>query len=152
MLLVLFRIAEEQYGVDARAVTEIVPAIPLRPFHGAPAGVAGLLTHRGQAVPVIDLGMLTGGEPCAPRLSTRIVVAEYLRGPPGARIGLRVESANDAIQVEPADFMDTGVTAPDARYLGKVIQHRLGLIQLIDIERLIPESLQQCLYQEPGAP
>jgi chemotaxis-related protein WspB len=151
MLLVLFKIAEAHYGLDARTVTEIVPAIPLRPFPGAPAGVAGLLTHRGQAVPVVDLRMLTVGESCAPRLSTRILVAEYPPGPPGARIGLRVESADDAIVVDPADFMDTGVTAPDAPYLGRVIQHGRGLIQLIDIERLIPQSLQLCLYQEPSA-
>jgi chemotaxis-related protein WspB len=150
MLIVLFKIAGEQYGLDARTLTEILPAIPLRPFPGAPAGVAGLLTHRGEAVPVIDLALLTGGEPCPSRLSTRIVIADYSPGPPGARIGLRVEYADDAIQVKTEDFRDAGVTAPDARYLGKIIQHPLGLIQLIDVERLIPEPLQQCLYQESG--
>jgi chemotaxis-related protein WspB len=148
MLIVLFRIGEERFGLDARCLIEILPAVPLRAFPAAPPGIAGLLAHRGRTLPVIDLGLLTSGAPCAARLSTRILVAEYPPGPPGAAIGLRVENAYEAIRVEPADLNHSGVTAPDARYLERVIQHPDGLIQLIDVVHLIPESLQHCLYQE----
>ena len=43
MLLVLFNIGTERFGLDAQDLREILPAVALRPVHGMPTGVVGLL-------------------------------------------------------------------------------------------------------------
>jgi len=43
-------------------VIEIMRALPLEPFAGAPAYVRGVSIIRGAPVPVVDIGLLIGGE------------------------------------------------------------------------------------------
>lgn len=63
MLTVVFRIANQAYGIAAACVHEIV----LRPALTMPAGadttLSGLLNLRGHFLPVIDGGALVGGAP-----------------------------------------------------------------------------------------
>lgn len=146
MLLVLFNIGSERFGLDARDLTEILPAVPLRPVLGMPHGVAGLLLHRDALVPVIDLDVLTSGKPCVPRLSTRILLAHYRAGPEGARIGLRVDRANDTETVNPEEFEDSGLTAATPPYFGPVLRRGLSTIQLVNVDQLLTDAVRASLY------
>ena len=146
MLLVLFNIGSERFGLDARELTEVLPAVPLRPVLGMPQGVAGLLLHREALVPVIDLDVLTSGRPCATRLSTRILVAHYRAGPEGARIGLRVDRANDTETVDPAEFEDSGLTAAKPPYFGPVLRRGLRTIQLVNVDQLLTDEVRASLF------
>ena len=152
MLLVLFNLGDERFGVDARDLTEILPSVPLRPVMGMPAGVAGLLLHRDALVPVIDLELMTAGQPCEQRLSTRILLAPYQEGPEGALIGLRVGQANDTLSVDPAALEDTGLRPMEPPAFGPVLRQGLRTIQLVKIEQLLSEAVRASLFAEAAAP
>ena len=79
MLLLMFRVAENEYAVAAECVVEVVPRIDLRAFPHATEALAGLFRYRGKVVPVVDLGLLMGGTACRSRLSTRIIVVDARR-------------------------------------------------------------------------
>lgn len=151
MLLVLFNIGAERFGVDAQDLLEILPAVALRPVHGMPVGVVGLLLYQTLLVPVVDLSLLLTGAACAQRLSTRILLTPYRAGPAGACIGLRVDGANDAQNVSPSDFIDTGLTAPAPPYFGAMLRRGLETVQLVQVERLLPESVRACLFAQESA-
>ena len=151
MLLVLFDIGSERFGLDARELTEILPSVPLRPVIGMPAGVAGLLLLRESLVPVIDLELMTSGRPCEQKLSTRILVARYRRGPQGALLGLRVARANDTATVEPGELEETGLTPAEPPAFGPVFRRGMQTIQLVDIDRLLSEAIRASLFAEAAA-
>lgn len=146
MLLLLFEIGGVRYGLDTRGVLAVVEDEVSRPLPGAPVGVAGLLLHAGEPIPVIDVSVLVTGTPAGRRLSTRIVIVPFEQGAPGARIGLRLERANDAVRVDPAAFRDIGVTAPDAPCLGPVAEIGNGeWVQRVEVTSLLTPELQASL-------
>lgn len=146
MLLVLFNIGTERFGVDARDLSEILPSVPLQPVMGMPAGIAGLLLHRDALVPVIDLELMTAGTPCEQKLSTRILVAPYRHGPDGALIGLRVGRANDTITVDPKELEETGLTPTEPPAFGPVLRRGLQTIQLVKLEQLLSDAVRASLF------
>lgn len=155
MLLLLFEIDGIRYGLDTRSVLSVVADEVSRPLPGAPVGVAGLLLHAGEPIPVIDVNVLVTGAPARRRLSTRIVIVPFEQGAPGARIGLRLERANDAVRIDPAAFREIGVTAPDAPCLGPVAELGDGeWIQRVEVATLLTPELQASLRGgfQPVAP
>ena len=149
MLFILFQIGRDRYALSADNVIEVLPLMNLKRVPCAPVGVAGVLNYRGTPVPVIDLNEMTLGEPAARRLSTRIILVLY---PQEAhhprRLGLIAEHATNMIQRSIQDFTETGVESDDARFLGKVANDAGGLIQWIEVERLLTSEVRNVLFRE----
>lgn len=146
VLLLLFEIGGVRYGLDSREVLAVVADELDRTLIGAPPGIAGLLLHAGEPIPVIDVSSVVTGTPAARRLSTRIVIVPYPQGAAGARIGLRLERANDAVRLDPAAFRDIGVTAADAPCLGPVAAlGDGGWVQRVEAAALLTPALQASL-------
>jgi chemotaxis-related protein WspB len=154
MLFLLFELGHDRYALDVRQIAEVLPLIEVKQIPHAPPAITGLLSYRGVLVPVIDLSQLTLGRPAARRLSTRIVLVHY----PGASgrsrlLGLIVEKATQAARHETTEFVASGVTDPGAARLGPgapVANDARGLLQWIDIPTLLPASLRDLLFNEPG--
>lgn len=146
MLLMLFNIGESRFGIDAQELLEVLPAVPLQQVHGMPSGIVGLLSWRSTLVPVIDLDLLTLGQPCPAQLSTRILVVRYRPGPPGARIGLRVQRADDTATVDPADFLDTGLTPATPPRFGGVLPRGRHPVQQVLPEHLLSAAVRESLF------
>ena len=148
MLVILFQAGRELFAMDTQELVEIVPSFELRRVSGAAKGVAGIMRYRETAIPVLDLGVLTGGAPCQSRLSTRILVVRYRAGSVDAKLGLRVENATETLKINADDLQHPGVASPDAAFLGQIFQHHSGLVQLVNVEHLLSETLAATLYAE----
>ena len=129
MLVLTFRIADVPYAVAVRRVVEVVPRVELRAIPHAPGHLAGLLRYRGDAVPVVDLGMLMGGVACPDRLDTRIILVD--RGAAGL-LGLVAERVDDVRGVDESKRAVAGLEIGDAPYLGPIYETDDGLLQLIE--------------------
>jgi chemotaxis-related protein WspB len=149
MLFILFQIGRDRYALPASSIIEVLPLMSLKRVPGAPSGVAGVLNYRGTPVPVIDLNEMTLGEPAARRLSTRIILVSYpLEARHPHALGLIAEHATNMIQRSIQDFIETGVESDDARFLGRVANDAGGLIQWIDVERLLTSEVRNVLFRE----
>jgi chemotaxis-related protein WspB len=146
VLVLVIQIGADRYALDARLVREVVPAVALRPVPHAPPEVAGLATWRGQVTPVIDLVRLLRGEPCPPRMSSRMVIVDYAAGHEARPLGLLAEQITDVERVDPRAIEQPGVTVPDARYLGRVMRIHGVIVQLVEVKALLPEALRQLLW------
>ena len=144
MPLVSLAIDGRRYGIDVRDVVHVVPRPPLRPVDGAPPWHAGVFFLRGDLVPVVDLGLVTGAAPAAAAYSTRVIV---VRAPgvddTGRLAGLLAEHVTDVIDLDvPAGAVDTGGSA-----LGPLVRHAEGeLIQVIRIDRLLNDEIRGVLF------
>jgi chemotaxis-related protein WspB len=149
MLFILFEIGRDRYALSARSIIEVLPLMNLKRVPCAPIGVAGVFNYRGAPVPVVDLNEMMLGEPAARRLSTRIILVIYpLDALHPRALGLIAEHATNMIQRSVQDFMETGVESDSARYLGRVTNDTGGLIQWIEVERLLTPEVRDVLFRE----
>jgi chemotaxis-related protein WspB len=149
-IFLIFQLGPEHYALEAARVVEVIPRLPLRPQPGAPKFVAGLLNFRGQVVPVLDLGILTADVPCVDQLSTRIILIQYmLKSGASKMLGLIAEEVTDAVKIDPDQFIS--ISAGQAPYLGKIVLDEGGMVQCVVPERLLPQDVEQLLFDEPSS-
>jgi chemotaxis-related protein WspB len=151
MLFILFQIGRDRYALSAGSIIEVLPLMNLKSVPRAPAGVAGLLNYHGTPVPIIDLNEMTLAEPAARRFSTRIILVKYpFEAQHTHALGLIAEHATKMIRRSIQDFTETGVESDAAPYLGRVANDPGGLIQRIEIERLLTPEVRDVLFRELG--
>jgi chemotaxis-related protein WspB len=151
MLFLLFRLGQNRYALDALQIAGVLPLVDFKPIPQAPPGIAGIFNYHGAPVPAIDLSLLTLGRPAQPRLSTRVILVNYPDPGLGHErhlLGLIAEGATEILRREAADFTTSGVTNPAAPYLGLVTTHAHELVQWVHVERLLPASVCDVLFQQ----
>lgn len=132
-LFLVFYIGDERYALPATDVVEVLPRLPLKPIAQAPVWVAGVFSHRGQLVPVIDISAMTFGQTAVARTSTRLVLVRYR----GRLLGLILEQATDTLRCNPNEFQPYGLDNRDVPYLGPVRKDERGLVQWIAVNELL---------------
>lgn len=147
MLFLLFEVGRDRYALDVERIIEVLPLVTLRGLPQSSPGVAGIFVYRGTPVPAIDLSELALGRPAADLVSTRIVLVRYADGTGATHVlGLIAERATDTLRCEPGDFAAFGISTGSAPYLGPVIRDSRGLIQRIDIDGLLSETIRTLLF------
>jgi len=150
MLFLIFQLGADRYAIDAADVVEVLPLVHSKRIPHAPPGVAGIFDYHGALVPLIDLAELALGKPSQKWMSTRIVLINYLRRSGESQLlGLLAEHATETLRRPEEDFKDSGLTVPGAPYLGPVLIDTSGIIQRIQIRKLLPEAICRHLSSEP---
>jgi chemotaxis-related protein WspB len=149
MLFILFQLGRDCYALDASQVVEVLPLVQVKKIPRAPAGVAGVFTYRGAPVPVLDLSELALGRPARERLSTRLLLVNYPDATGAKRLlGLIAEKATETMRREPGDFVASGVKTDGAPYLGPVANDARGLIQWVEVDKLLPAHVREVLFKQ----
>lgn len=148
MLIMVFHAGQNRYGLRSSEILEVAPMVNLRQIPHVPAQVAGVANYRGRVIPFVDLSILLAERPSRLVLSTRILVVKFARDGETFPLGLIAEYATDAIVCNEADFQQSPVTSEAAPYLGSVILDKEGMIQVLEVDKILPREIQQVLY--PG--
>ena len=152
MLLLIFHINESRYAIDIGQVEEVIPMVPLREIPSTPDYVAGLLNYRGHLVPIIDLCQLMAGHATRQRLSSRIILVDYPVGNGEYQLlGVLAEKVTSTVGGELSNFKDLSFGVGDAPYLGPTMSEGEEVIQLLDIDRLLPEFIQSIFFHKPSS-
>ncbi len=147
MLLLLFRVGEERYGLNASQVVEVAPLVCLKRIPQAPDYIAGLFDYRGQPVPVIDLCRLVSKQTCKRYMTTRIIMLDYKQDNGQRRIlGLLAEQVTEAVKQDPKALRSSDISIGEAPWLGDLVKDSEGMLQLIEIRGLLPKVAQTSLF------
>ena len=153
MQLLTFTVAGEPYAIESRCVVEVLPLVPARPIPHTPGYVRGVFTYRGSLVPLVDLGRRLCDVALEERLSTRVIVVEYL--PPGAakpaRLGLVAENVISIVSAERAETSLPALELESAPFLGRILRIHGRTLQVVDVDRLLPADLAAGLFPGPAA-
>ena len=136
MLFVTFKAGGTRFALPAHALREITPLVEVAPLPGAPPYIPGLMNHRGSSLPVVDLTMLLAGSKSRPWMSTRIMIAEPERGLSAGFMAERVLKTKDI-----ALGAITAPGAPAAPYVLGVTALEEGLVQVLELARVLPPEL-----------
>ncbi len=136
--LVTFRLEEEEFGVNIRALQEINRMMPVTRVPKAPAFVEGVINLRGQVIPVIDLRKRIGMAPAEHDKATRIMVVQIDR----KIVGFVVDAVGEIRRipsrvVEPPPPIVAGIDSEYIRGVGKLDDR---LLILLDLNRLLSEE------------
>ncbi len=150
MKVMVFHIGRERYGLPLAAVSRVVPVAQLTQIPHAPHYIPGLLDLHGRPVPVVDLSRLAGMTPDAVRYDTRFLLVDY-RTPEGAShaLALKAEHVSGIASIDGEQLGPSGVTA--APFLGQVASTTHGMLQLVDVDSLLPAEVRALLFQPEAA-
>ena len=147
MMLLLFTVGEDRFGLEVKHVIEIVPYVALQRLVGTPEYITGLFNYREDVVPVIDLSKMLVGVPARRNLSTRIILVDYpVNGGQRHIVGLLVEHATETVKFEPAAFSSSGVGIKNADFVTSLAMDDKGMVQCIRLDRLLPQSVSDALF------
>ena len=148
MLLLCFSLGDERFAMDASMVQEIVPRVRLKKLPETPPWVAGVICYHGQAVPVIDLCALHINRKASAYLSTRMILVHFTASDQTEHLlGLLAERVIETCRFDRKDIQPSGVETPDALDLGGIIHDPKGMLQWVDIDKLLPEPVQGLIFQ-----
>jgi purine-binding chemotaxis protein CheW len=133
--LVTFLLAREEYGIDVRAVSEIIRVTDITQVPRAPEFIKGVINLRGKIIPVLDLKRRLGlGEVEHTRLARIVVVKLRDR-----LTGLLVDGASQVLKVPVASIEPAPeeVVEIDANYIRGVAKLETRLIILVDLQKIL---------------
>src|SRR5512144_3405102 len=128
------RLLGGRYAFEAPMVTEVVRVGPLTRLPAAPSFLPGVFTHRGEVLPVLDIGQLVGHAAVPIRASTRAALVHC--GP--WKVAVVSESVEGLVAIprrslEPPPSESSGV----AEFLSAIGKDKLGPIAILDLPRLV---------------
>jgi purine-binding chemotaxis protein CheW len=135
--LVVFRLAEEEYGVDIDSVQEIIRMPDLiTHLPKAASFLAGIVNVRGTVLPIIDFRSRFGLSSVERNDRQRIVVFSI----DGTRTGFIVDSVSQVLKVAKATIERTPtVTDEQAKIMGHIanLQQEKRMILILDARELL---------------
>ncbi len=142
-----------RYGLNARAVREIVWLPELSPIEELPPYIAGVFNLRGRVVPVMDLGLRFGHSREPYLLSDRIIVIDSDE----ARVGVVANELHDVAAIPQAAIEDVRSyqgAGGRARFVCGEAKLDDGLAMLLDVDALLqsaPSEQTLSVSPPPGA-
>ena len=150
MLFLVFQLGPDRYAIPASQVVEVLPVVHAKHIPRAPLGVAGVFDYHGAPVPLIDLAQLALGQASRKWMSTRIVLVNYhdQSGKPHL-LGLLAEHATETMHRPEEDFVGPGIATANTPYLRGVMSDAAGIMQRVEIQNLLSETVGGNLFREP---
>ena len=130
-----FFLGAEEYGMEIRAVHEIIGVLPITRVPRTPPVVRGVINLRGRVISILDLRRKFDLPPVEPGPTSCIIVVAA----PAAHVGLLVDRVSEV-----ADIAATDIAPPPPLGGGAQTDYLLGIAKsaarvrlLLDISRVI---------------
>ena len=141
--LVVFKLGEEELGVNIHQVREIVRLVPITPIPRAPEFIEGVVNLRGQVLAVMDLAKRLD-IPSKPRSEkTRIVVVELEDN----AVGMIVDEVSEVLRIPTSKVEKTPQLIESEisqRYITGVGKLKDRLLILIDLVATLCRRIRTC--------
>lgn len=136
--LVVFKLGDEEYGVEITQVQEIIRMMETTRVPKAPNFIKGVINLRGKVIPVIELKKRFGLEECNVDDQTRIIVVEVQ----DYTVGMIVDCVSEVLRlsskaIEPTPPVFSNLSDEYIRGVGKMESR---LLILLDLNKILSIS------------
>jgi purine-binding chemotaxis protein CheW len=137
----VFRCGELNLGVRSEHVREVTRMGLLTPLPRSPSFLLGVVGHRGEVVPLIDLLRFLGQGESKPTVRTRLFISEAN----GQVVGFLADHVVGLRRIFVADKMPAPAGAGSSQeFLDGVVQSReLGALSLLHLQRVVQSARQK---------
>jgi purine-binding chemotaxis protein CheW len=136
---ILFELAGATYGLRSRDIQQLEMIAAITPVPNAPEFVDGVVSVRGQVIPVVNLRARFGFPRAPIGLRTRLVVVRS----GGRTVGLLVDAAREFASIRADEILPPpeGIGEVSGRYLEGMVHQGERLVLVLDVTDLIdPEA------------
>lgn len=146
--LVIFKLGEEEYGVDILNVQEIIKMVEFTKLPNLPNFVEGVINLRGKIIPVIDLKKRFSLPQKDYNDDNRIVVIDVNN----TTVGMVVDAVSEVLRISNNTIEPTPaiISSIDTEYLKGVGKLEDRLLILLDIEKIFSNSQKEELSNIAG--
>jgi len=136
--LVTFQIGEELYGIDIMDVKEISGLQDVRPIPNAPSYVEGIITLRGDIIPIINLHnrfhLKSGSADEEDELLSGFMIIDI----DGMKLGVIIDRVARVVTVEKAEIQPPPqiISGIGAEYITGVVRQENGYLIILDIRKM----------------
>jgi len=136
--LVVFKLGNEEYGVDITQVREIIKMKEITRIPNAPEFVEGVINLRGQITSVTDLRKRLGIGVHENSEQTRIIIVELDK----STIGMVVDSVSEVLRLNKEDIDSTPSMAAnmETKYVRGVGKLTDRLLILLDLNKVLMQN------------
>lgn len=132
---VVFRLAEQEYGIDIFKVQEIIKIPNITALPNTADYVKGIINLRGYVIPVIDLKRKFTGQATEYSEETKVIIVEIA----SKKTGLIVDEVMEVVRIQ-QDLIEKGGYAESssgASYLMGIAKLENRLLILLDIDQIM---------------
>lgn len=132
---VVFKLENEEYGIDILKVKEIKEMLRITRVPKAPSFVRGVVNLRGEVIPVIDLRKKFNLQQKEDKLSTRIVIVAVDE----ITVGLIIDTSSEVLEIgkELIEEPPAAIASIDHSYIYGIGKVGERLIILLDVSKII---------------
>ena len=132
--LVIFKLANEDYGLPIQKVQEIKRMVPVTKLPQTPEFMEGIINLRGRVIPVVDLRKRFGLVAKPAEDDTRIMIIDI----GGQTVGIIVDAVNEVVQMPGASIDPPPPTfILEAQYIEGIGKMEDRLVILLNIDRIL---------------
>lgn len=136
--LLLFRLkGRQRFAINVFKVREVISCPRLRAMPNAHHVVRGVANMRGQTIPVLDLSLAIGRSAIQDSDKVKVIVTEFNRKVQG----FLVQDVENIVNMNWEDIQPPPVSAGNANYLTAVTRINDELVEIIDVEKVLAETL-----------
>jgi purine-binding chemotaxis protein CheW len=146
--LVVFQLANEEFGVDIKQVREIIKLAEITTMPNSPPFVEGVINLRGQITTIMDLRKRLNLDISEENENTRIIILDINK----ETIGMIVDSVTEVLrlpysEVDPTPSLSTEVDAEYIMGVGKLeTSGQARLLILLDLTKVLTkQELEQVI-------
>lgn len=145
--LVIFRLANEEYGLPITKVQEINRLVPITKLPQTAAFMEGVINLRGRIIPVIDLRKRFQLTVTDYAEDTRIIIVEVN----GQTVGIIVDAVTEVVRLAAASVEPPPPSFMlDSQYIHGVGKMEDRLLILLDIDKILTVQEEITLRQIQG--
>jgi chemotaxis signal transduction protein/ABC-type nitrate/sulfonate/bicarbonate transport system substrate-binding protein len=136
---IIFKLAEERYGIPVLDVREIIRMTDIRPMPMMPDYVKGVINLRGKVIPIVDLRLKLAIESVAYNDRMCVIVVDVAGHAGSTRVGITTDAVMEVSDIKESMIVDTPSfgNSVDTSYIIGMAKMKDGVTTLLDIEKVL---------------
>ncbi len=133
MTLIIFAIADKEYGIDINQVYKVIRVNDVTTIPDSAEFVEGVINLRGRVIPIISLRKKLKMERADLNKMNRVIVVRFNN----KFVGVIVDGVSEILPIQSSNIIEPDELLKETKYLIGVGRLKERLILIIDIERLL---------------
>jgi purine-binding chemotaxis protein CheW len=141
--LLVFSLDEHKYALPLSCVEQVVQSVAVSGLPGAPPVVLGIISVRGQVLPVINMRRRFGLTDRVPQITDRFVIARSAQ----RRMALGVDRVDGVVETLGSNITPASEIAPDTAQFQGAFRNQEDMVLIQDLDRLLISADADSLNQ-----
>ena len=133
--LLTFYLAKEEYAIDIMMIQEITKLTEITPIPRTPAYIHGIVTLRGNVIPVFNMHRRLKLDPFIEKGKSRFVICQLKEG----AVAIMVDEVIDVVHLKKKqlELPPSGVAANEGGFIKSIGKAKERLLILLDVEKAL---------------